>query len=171
MELETFKITVVPLREKLLAYTLRLAEGRIDVEDVVQDVFLKLWSMREKLDDYQSVEALAFKVTKNKVLDELKRCRTDSLENIQPSALNLHNMESPEKIAEQHDTTVHIKRLIEALPSLQQTIIRMKDIEGYELSEIAEITGTQAEAVRVNLSRARKKIREQLIQLHNIIRI
>lgn len=171
MELETFKITVVPLREKLLAYTLKLAEGRIDAEDVVQDVFLKLWSMREKLDDYQSVEALAFKVTKNKILDELKRCRADSLENMQPSVLNLHHTESPEKITEQHDTTAHIKRLIEALPSLQQTIIRMKDIEGYELSEIAEVTGTQTEAVRVNLSRARKKIREQLIQLHHIIRI
>ena len=36
--------------------------------------------------------------------------------------------------------------------------------EGYELAEIAEITGTQVEAVRVNLSRARKKIREQLMK-------
>ena len=40
----------------------------------------------------------------------------------------------------------------------------MKDVEGYELAEIAEITGTQVEAVRVNLSRARKKIREQLMK-------
>ena len=57
-----------------------------------------------------------------------------------------------------------IRWLISKLPSLQQTIIRMKDVEGYELAEIAEITGTQVEAVRVNLSRARKKIREQLMK-------
>lgn len=38
----------------------------------------------------------------------------------------------------------------------------MKDIEGYELAEIAEITGTNIESVRSNLCRARKRIREQL---------
>ena len=169
MELETFKKTIIPLRNKLLAYTLKLAREQVDAEDIVQDVFLKLWSMRNKLDDYKSVEALALTMTKNNVLDELKRCRAESIENITPTALYNYNTEqSPESIAEQNDTIKHIKRFIEMLPSLQQTIIRMKDVEGYELSEIAEITGTQIEAVRVNLSRARKKVREQLIQLNNV---
>ena len=67
---------------------------------------------------------------------------------------------------EQHDTVARIRWLISKLPSLQQTIIRMKDIEGYELAEIAEITATPVENVRVNLSRARKKIREQFLQLN-----
>ena len=53
---------------------------------------------------------------------------------------------------------MHTAHLIAQLPALQQTIIRMKDIEGYELAEIAEITATPVENVRVNLSRARKKI-------------
>ena len=169
MELETFKRTVIPLRDKLLAYTLKLAREHVDAEDIVQDVFLKLWSVRDKLDDYQSVEALALTVTKNKVLDELKRHHAESLENIVPIALNDYKTtQDPESITEQNDTIGYIKRFIEALPSLQQTIIRMKDIEGYELSEIAEITGAHIETIRVNLSRARKKVREQLIQLNNI---
>ena len=42
----------------------------------------------------------------------------------------------------------------------------MMDVEGYELAEIAEITATPVENVRVNLSRARKKIREQFLQLN-----
>ncbi len=171
MELDKFKITVIPLREKLLTYAFRLAEGQVECEDAVQEVFLKLWSIRDKLDEYKSVEALAFKVTKNKVLDELRRCRSESLEDMETSFPISQTDCNPESITEQHDTAEHIRRLIEALPSLQQTIIRMKDVEGYELSEIAEITGTQIEAVRVNLSRARKKIREQLIRLNSVIRI
>ena len=67
---------------------------------------------------------------------------------------------------EQKDAAECIRRLIAQLPTLQQTIIRMKDIEGYELAEIAEITATPVENVRVNLSRARKKIREQFLQLN-----
>ena len=172
MELESFKKTIIPLRDKLLAYTLKLAGQQVEAEDIVQDVFLKLWSIRDKLDDHQNVEALVFTMTKNKVLDELKRYHADRFDDATPTALSNYNTaQNPENIAEEHDTTKHIKRFIEELPSLQQTIIRMKDIEGYELAEIAEITGTQIEAVRVNLSRARKKIREQLIQLHNIKRL
>lgn len=169
MELEKFKITVIPLREKLLTYAFGLAKGQVECEDVVQDVFLKLWSIRNKLDEYKSVEALAFTITKNKIIDELKRYRSESLENI-PRHPACQTSCNPESITEQQDTAGHIRRLIETLPSLQRTIIRMKDVEGYELSEIAEITGAHIEAVRVNLSRARKKVREQLIRLNSVIR-
>jgi RNA polymerase sigma-70 factor (ECF subfamily) len=41
----------------------------------------------------------------------------------------------------------------------------MRDIEGYELPEIADITETQVSAVTMNLSRARKKVREQLLKI------
>ena len=169
MELHTFKIKVIPLREKLLAYTSKLAAGQTEPEDIVQDVFLKLWSVRERLDEYLSVEALAMTMAKNKVFDELKRQRTESIDNIEWPDLNGGDATlDPETIAIQKDLANHVKRLIEALPALQQTIIRMKDVEGYELSEIAAFTGTPNEAVRVNLSRARKRIREQLIQLNNV---
>jgi len=168
MELETFKKTVVPLREKLLAYTYKLAGYQVETEDIVQDVFLKLWSIRDKLDTYQSVEALALKVAKNKVLDELKRHTNDRLDT--ENTDHFFTTITPGQVIEEREAAAYIRRFIEALPSLQQTIIQMKDVEGYELSEIAEITGTQIEAVRVNLSRARKKIRERLIQLNNINR-
>ena len=163
MELETFKTTIVPLREKLLAYASKIAGNQVEAEDIVQDVFLKLWSIRDRLDEYDSVEALAIKMTKNKTLDELKRCRTESLDAIEKFPFNtLHTASDPAINAERKDMVRHVKRLIGTLPSLQQTIIRMKDVEGYELSEIAAITGTQIESVRTNLSRARKRIREKL---------
>ena len=67
MELETFKITVLPLREKLINISWRMMEDRSDAEDIVQETFLKLWQIREKLDGYNSVEALAVQVAKNHV--------------------------------------------------------------------------------------------------------
>lgn len=54
--------------------------------------------------------------------------------------------------------------IINSLPHLQRTIMRMKDIEGYETDEIAEITGCGPEAIRSNLSRARKKVRDIYLQ-------
>lgn len=49
MELETFKIAVLPLREKLINFSLRMMQERADAEDIVQEALLKLWYIREKL--------------------------------------------------------------------------------------------------------------------------
>lgn len=165
MELETFKIAVLPLRDKLIKFSLKMMQDKADAEDIVQEAFLKLWYIREKLDGYRSVEALAMQVTKNLALDKL-RARRPGGPDIETLLLD-SGYRSPAELLEQQDAAQRIRWLIGRLPSLQQTIIRMKDVEGYELAEIAEITGTQVEAVRVNLSRARKKIREQFLQLNN----
>ncbi len=163
MELEAFKITVIPLRERLTHIACRLLEDEADAEDVVQEAFLKLWHIRCTLDGYQSVEALAVTMTKNLALDKLKARKTYGDES---ELLRLDSgARSPAEELEANDTVTLIRQLIEQLPSLQQTIIRMKDVEGYELNEIAAITGTQIEAVRSNLSRARKKIREQYLAI------
>lgn len=164
MELETFKSTVLPLRDKLLKYSVKLTDDGADAEDIVQEAFLKLWYIRDRLDGYQSVEALSVQVVKNLCLDKLRSKRMDRMPENSESILA--DTVTPEQLLEQHDAVAIIGRLIQQLPTLQQCIIRMKDVEGYELSEIAQITGTQIESVRVNLSRARKKVREQFIMLN-----
>lgn len=164
MELETFKITVLPLRDKLINFSLRLMQEKADAEDIVQEAFLKLWYIREKLDGYNSVEALAMQVTKNLVLDKLRARRPEGPD-IETLSLD-SGYRSPAEQLEQQDAAARIRQLISQLPAVQQTIIRMKDVEGYEIAEIAEITGSQVEAIRSNLSRARKKIREQFLLLN-----
>ena len=71
---------------------------------------------------------------------------------------------TPERLLEEKDEFRLMREIIDSLPTLQRTIIRMKDIEEYETEEIAEITGCNAEAIRSNLSRARKKVREVYLQ-------
>ena len=165
MELERFKTTVLPLRNRLMNIALRLLGTKHDAEDVVQDAFLKLWHIRNKLDEYRSVEALAVTVTKNTAIDLLKKrsavAEADT-DQFRPEAAD----HDSHLIPEYRDEIDCIKRIVETLPPLQQSIVRMKDIEGYEVAEIAEITGTMPEAVRVNLSRARKKIKEQYMRLN-----
>jgi RNA polymerase sigma-70 factor (ECF subfamily) len=164
MDLDTFKNTLIPLRGKLIHYSQKLLGNEDDAEDVVQEAYLKLWNVRERLGEYRSVEALAMQVTKNLSIDKL---RTGKINADEREIVELHTtIKTPFEQLEQSDAVNHIRMLIEKLPNLQQMIIRMKDIEGYELDEIAAITGTQLEAVRVNLSRARKKVREQFLAIY-----
>ena len=139
MELKQFKITVVPLRDKLLNYARRMTDDPSDAE-----------------------EAVAMTMTHHLCMDmwRAKRPDTLSLDRVQaptPSA-------TPERLLEEKDEFRLMREIIDSLPTLQRTIIRMKDIEEYETEEIAEITGCNAEAIRSNLSRARKKVREVYLQ-------
>ena len=101
MELKQFKITVVPLRDKLLNYARRMTDDPSDAEDAVQEVMLKLWNLRQKLDEYRSIEAVAMTMTHHLCMDmwRAKRPDTLSLDRVQaptPSA-------TPERLLEEKD--------------------------------------------------------------------
>lgn len=165
MNLEQFKIYVLPLREKLFNYSRKMTEETSDAEDIVQEAFLKLWRIREKLDEYHSIDALATEIVKNLCID---RWKSPSRNTVELDEIKAHcGWDNPERTLVESDQVQLIGKIIETLPPLQQSIIRMKDVEGYETDEIAGITGCDIQAVRMNLSRARKKVREVFLQLTN----
>ena len=165
MQQEQFKKEVLPLRYKLLLYARRILSDEEEAEDVIQEVFLKLWYMRGDLHSYNSIEALSIHITKNLCINRI-RVRDRSFESI--DGLHILNEEpEPDVQLEQKDSVEHVMRIIDGLPGLQQTILRMKHIDGFEIAEIAELTGSNQEAVRVNLSRARKKVRDQFFKILN----
>lgn len=163
MEQEQFKIEVVPLRGKLSGCARRLLDDPQDVEDVVQEVFLKMWYIREELDRYESVEALAVQITKHLCLNRLRAFRYRQ-EKLSDSAVITAD-DNPHVALEQKDSVSQVMHIMELLPGLQQTILRMKHVDGFEVKEIAELTGSSPEAVRVNLSRARKKVKELFLKM------
>ncbi|MFZ4455037.1 MAG: RNA polymerase sigma factor [Bacteroidales bacterium] len=164
MTAEEFKINVLPLREKLYRIAFRMVEEEQDAEDAVQEVYLKLWHLRDTLDRYDSVTAFATVVTKNICVDKLRvRFREEPIED---HLLHREATGNPHTFLERSDTDRLIRQIIDQLPPLQRMIIQMKDIDEMEVEEIAVITGANAEAVRMNLSRARKKVREQFLKLN-----
>lgn len=156
MELNEFKISVLPLRKKLLELARRLVEDDDDAEDIVQEVLLKLWSHRTELKQCQSIEAFAMTTTRNACIDLM---RTRHKSDAPLSDVSDADGQTPESLLEAKDEMRRVADIIASLPPLQQAIMRMKDIEGYETEEIAQLTGCNAEAIRSNLSRARKRVR------------
>ncbi|MDR0363944.1 MAG: RNA polymerase sigma factor [Bacteroidales bacterium] len=167
MELNQFKEEVLPVRSKIYSYSLRLLNNLTEAEDAVQEVLLKLWQMRERLEEYRNIEALSIQITKNICLNKLdyqKRHQTDQVDQFYFIA----ETDSSEKRMEAADAVSLVKKIINSLPDLQKLIIQMRDLEGYELDEIAEITGCRIESVRMNLSRARKRVKEIFFKINHI---
>lgn len=100
-------------------------------------------------------------LTHNVCMDQWRRNRDNSsIDQLQTVA----GGRTPDHLLELKDEVKLIRAIIDSLPPLQRTIMRMKDVEEYESEEIAQITGCSAEAIRSNLSRARKKVRDIYLQ-------
>ena len=164
MDIQTFKIKVFPVREKVYRMALRMLRNRDDAEDAAQEVMLKLWAMCSQLGGYRSVEALAVQIGKNICINKL-RARKHSLDDVLDALYD--PAPTPDQQLEAADSMATVARIIERLPDAQRMVIRLRDIEGYQPEEIAEIMGCEVNAVRMNLSRARKKVKEEFFNINN----
>ena len=161
MEQNKFEIEAKRMRPALLRLAMRYMENADDAEDVIQDVLLNLWFLRERLDEYRSLDALAVVITRHQCLNQMRgrKMETVALE----EGLTIGVEDSPELKLVGEEKMQELMKLIHALPDLQQAVLRMKHIEGFEVEEIARLTGSTPIAVRTNLSRARKRVREQFL--------
>lgn len=154
MRTEEFNHIILPMRSDLKTYALRLTESDDNAEDLVQEVMLRLWDMRQNIQAEDNLKALAITIMRNKFYDQ---CRHEE-RNFTTDKI----MEVPieDRRAEQRDEVNLIRQIVSQLPPLQQQIFRMKEIEGY-----TAITGCTADNLRKNLSRARLKIRETYMNI------
>jgi len=163
MDAAEFKEKVIPLSGKLFHFARVLLNDHAEAEDSVQEIFLKLWKLRFSLSTYDNLEAFAMKVTRNWCLDRIKAKKPLYIESYSPGFDRHSEMDSPLGLLEKADQMKTVQEIIQALPEQQQTVIQLRDIDGYEYEEIAELMNMNVNAVRVTLSRARNKIREHLI--------
>lgn len=162
MTAESFKENILPLNRKLLGFANRFMQDMDDSKDIVQEIYVKLWKMKDELDKYNSVEALAMRMTRNLCLDKIKLNKTVRLNgNIKEESEDKHIKN--EKEEELSIAAERAKMAIEKLDEPQKSIMQMRDVDGYDYEEIAQVLQMNVNTIRVSLSRARKKVRELLL--------
>ena len=162
MNLKDFTEKVVPLREELLIQAQRLSRNDDSAEDLVQEVMLRLWNMHDSLENHQNVKALALTILRNKYTDQWRHRQLES------GKESCYEASTNDNAAEMNDEMAIIRTIIKHLPPLQQKIMTMKEIEGYEAEEIIKITGCTADSLRQNLSRARRRIQQEYIRMTKV---
>jgi len=167
MSINVFKNIVLPTKDKLYRFALRMLRDEDEAKDVVQEVLIKVWNKRENMETVQNVEAWCMQITKNHVLDKVKTKRyklTDSMED--GFDLSDNSSSSPARITETNDTMENINKIINALPEKQKQVIQLRDIEGFSYKEIGDIMGVDLSQVKVNLFRARKSVKDNLLNIN-----
>jgi RNA polymerase sigma-70 factor (ECF subfamily) len=166
MESKEFKKRIIPLGQTLYRFAAGILKDSHEAEDVVQDIFLKLWNMRDRMEEINNINAFAYRMTRNVCLDKLKSRRIKYYDNAGPGIPEpIVNDPDPESLVEMRDSADQVRILISNLPEQQKAIIHLRDIDGYSYEEISEIMSMEVNTIRVALSRARRSVRESLIKI------
>ena len=158
MTQEEYKEEVKRIRPTLLSVARRYV-GDDDAEDTVQDVLLRLWQMVGEL--RPPIAALAVVLVRNRCISLLRKQRHTI---VLPDDGVSDGLPASSSSVSSDESLDHLMAIVDSLPSAQQSILRMRHMEGMNYSDIASLTGSNEVAVRKALSRARKEVRTQFLR-------
>lgn len=158
MNSDEFNNYVKLIGRRLYSLAFRILGKQNEAEDAVQEVFIRLWNMGNKLNNYESVDALATTMTKNYCIDQLRKSRI-----VFESDLMVRDLSAAatDELIENAESYMIIQKIIVTMAPNFRKMIIMKDIDGLSYEEISEKTGQNINTIRVNLSRARAIVRKE----------
>lgn len=160
-----FHEQVFPIRHKLYRFALRITGSVHEAEDVVQEVLEKVWKTSpDHSENVQNWEAWCMTLTRNRSLDKTRSQslrRTSTLDNVVERKTDSIN---PAEATESRDLADNIKKMMQELPEKQRLVMHLRDIEELTYDEIAETLSITLDQVKINLHRARKTIREKMLE-------
>ena len=146
------------LRDNLLSMSRHILQNEDDASDAIQEAFCRLWPIRNKIKSEKEAAALTVTTTRN-----ICKARFPELDIETNNECDEDNSEK-ENLLERFQT---VKLLIEKrLTENQRKILELRDYQGLEIEDIANRLNMQPATIRMNLSRARKTIREQYKKLN-----
>ena len=128
----------------------RMLSNNEVASDLTQEVFLQLWKNRKKVNP-EKVKSWLFTTAKNKALNHIKKHKESHLENDFDWGNN-----SEEIGFENRDI---LEQGLKILTPEERSLVLLRDLEGYDYNEIAELSGVPNKHVKARLFRARRKLK------------
>ena len=146
----------MPLQQMLYREACRMLGDRFEAEDAVQNLYMRLWEQKERLDDLVSPKEYCLRALKNICIDRWRRMRARDEEVDFVEEISEANA-PPD--TEREEAEEFVEHFLATLPERQQRVMTMK-MQGNSIEEIAEVTELTEGNVKVMLSRIRKRFRE-----------
>ena len=155
----------VEAKDAAYRYACSLLHNREEAEDLVQDLYEKLWR-RRVLIRHKGFVPLVMTSTRNMCMDIL-RSRQKGHENAPQNYGGDVEEEAVmwEEEREKEDTAAIVEKLVERLPQKEREAFHLRVVEGLDYPVIAEIMGIAESAARMACSRGRNKLKEELLKI------
>lgn len=155
------------IRHRLRQMSARLMGDDDDAEDALQDAFVKLWVRRADIHSSDEAAAIMTAMVRNLSIDQIRRRTKITEVELDPNRDGFFD-DSADLQAEINERYLQVQHIIASrLTEVQQRILQMRDYEGRSYDEIAKTLHMQPPNVRMQLSRARKTVRDVYWEQHS----
>ncbi len=160
MDVRAYNKIVDEHADGLFRFAYSMCKDRDDAQDVVQDAFSKLWEKKDQVDPLK-VKSYIFTTAHHKVIDMFRRNKR--FQKMEDSTFHMTTHQKS------HDLKEVLDEALNTLPEIQKSVILLRDYEGYNYEEIAEIAGLTLSQVKVYIFRGRQKLKSYIGQMDVVI--
>jgi RNA polymerase sigma-70 factor (ECF subfamily) len=148
----------------LVKYARTLIKDQDTAEEIVQDLFYRLWQDKEKIKIESSLNGYLFRAVHNRCLHNIEHLKVVERHAREIATGNYESAESPSDVLQYKELQAKIARILERLPERCGKIFTMNRFEGLRYSEIAEKLSISVKTVEANMGKALKEFRKALAE-------
>lgn len=148
----------------LVRYARTMTRDQDTAEEIVQDLFFRLWKDKEKLQIESSLNGYLFRAVHNRCLHHINHSKVVEKHAREVVMLNSVSGDDTADLVNYNDLQAKIARILERLPEKCGKIFCMNRFEGLKYSEIAERLSVSVKTVEANMGRALKEFRKALAE-------
>lgn len=140
--------------DNLYRFIVKHTQNKMLAEDIVQETFTKVWEKHETI-AASKTKSYLFTTAYHQLIDEIKKEKRTTDKEIE-------EYKNEESLTHLFDVQKTLNEAVNQLPEIQKTVVLLRDYEGYNYSEISEITSLSESQVKVYIFRARQALKEYL---------
>ena len=145
---------------RLFGRLLKLVKSEQQAEEILQDVFLKIWELRRSIDPEKSFRSFLFKIAENKVHDFFRKVTRDKNLESQLTVFATADYSVIEPFLSGDENLKILQKAVEGLPPQRQQIFRLCKLEGKSYKEVSELLGISVSTISDHIVKGTKSIRD-----------
>jgi len=154
MTSKEYNLAVDEFSDNIYRFALKHLKNEMSAKDIVQETFSKVWVKHEEV-AYEKVKSYLFTTAYHALVDWVKKeGRNGDFEKVEHTASTEFSIS--------FDLQKVLNDALDKLPEVQKTVVLLRDYEGYNYAEIAEITNLNESQVKVYIFRARQTLKDYI---------
>ena len=161
MTAKEYNIAVDEFSDNIYRFALKHLKNEMSAKDIVQETFTKVWIKHEEV-SVEKVKSYLFTTAYHVIVDWVRKDgRNGDFEKVQHTATTEFSIS--------FDVQEVLNEALDRLPEIQKTVVLLRDYEGYNYAEIADITELNESQVKVYIFRARQALKEYIKKLELVV--
>ena len=149
---------------RLFGNLIKLVKSESTAQEILQNVFLKIWEARQSIDPEKSFRSFLFKIAENKVYDYYRKAARNKKLYARLMAVATEHYEHVEDLLFKKENTAILEKAINRLSPQRQQVFRLCKLDGKSYGEIGRLLGISTSTISDHIVKANKAVREYLFQ-------